>query len=417
VKERSIFTFAWNNSKVVLVLGLLVTLLAGSVYSQQPPATTPTQASTTTQATTPPTPSPAVTEAEAIQRRLARARALAAAHLLTAAVSELETLRTQTTEETVRDVARIMLMDIHLEQADYTRALALLEETFTARNAQSESSIRAYYTLAGQSVKGSRSHLDRYRSFGINVADKDLPSEATSDLDRMRHLLERVAAQAKEINNENAQSTEAVALLEDVANVRGTLARNREERQHWQRERENARQKLVASETRLASLRGAAIARPSTIPASSSTASRNNAGVNNSSGAPATTSSPSAPTTSQPTNPRQSASPSNTSGQGVAANVPTSGQPLEVGSLIERAKERVSPKYPQTARAARITGVVTVYLVIDESGTVTMVKSSTGPQMLRSAAEDAARRWKFQPTMVEGQPVRVAGFINFNFTL
>ena len=81
------------------------------------------------------------------------------------------------------------------------------------------------------------------------------------------------------------------------------------------------------------------------------------------------------------------------------------------------ATQKVNPSYPQTARMAHITGLVTVYLEIDENGVVKTVNSTNGPQLLRQAAEDAARRWKFRPTVVDGQPVRVQGFINFNFTL
>ena len=64
-----------------------------------------------------------------------------------------------------------------------------------------------------------------------------------------------------------------------------------------------------------------------------------------------------------------------------------------------------------------MTGIVTVYLEVDEKGAVTTVHRVNGPQLLKPAAEDAVRRWKFRPTLVDGQPVRVLGFINFNFTL
>lgn len=62
-------------------------------------------------------------------------------------------------------------------------------------------------------------------------------------------------------------------------------------------------------------------------------------------------------------------------------------------------------------------GVVTVYLEVDEKGLVVAVPRTEGPQMLKKAAEDAARKWKFRPTMIDGQPVRVTGFISFNFVL
>ena len=69
------------------------------------------------------------------------------------------------------------------------------------------------------------------------------------------------------------------------------------------------------------------------------------------------------------------------------------------------------------AKMARITGVVTVYIEVDENGKVTSVHRTNGPEVLKQPAEDAARRWKFKPTVIEGHAVRVSGFINFNFTL
>jgi protein TonB len=97
--------------------------------------------------------------------------------------------------------------------------------------------------------------------------------------------------------------------------------------------------------------------------------------------------------------------------------MPADGSPLQVGSLLPKATDKPAPTYPSSARNARITGRVTVYLMLDEKGAVSKVERTDGPELLRGAATDAARRWKFRPTVVNGQPVRVSGFINFNFTL
>ncbi|MCA1616091.1 MAG: energy transducer TonB [Acidobacteria bacterium] len=60
---------------------------------------------------------------------------------------------------------------------------------------------------------------------------------------------------------------------------------------------------------------------------------------------------------------------------------------------------------------------MTVFLLIDEKGAVEAVRGTDGPELLRRAAEDAARRWKFRQTIIEDKPVRVSGFISFNFAL
>lgn len=350
---------------------------------------------------------PAPTDAEAMNRRLARARALTAAHNLTSAAFELDAIRTTTTDDVMRDVARIMLIGIYLEQADYGRAQYLLDETYKARSRANEGSCRSYFAVAGQSVNGVRAHLDRFRGLGLNIGNKDLPSEAVSDLDHVRSLLEHVADQAKEIGAEDDKNTDAFALLEDVANVRSSLARDAEEREHWQDEIANARQHLAASETRLASLSGGVA---TTQPSPSLPVARNNPAS-----PPASTESK-APVQTKPSEPISE----NKSGRQVDSNdMNSTGAKVglvNIGSLIEQATQRVNPSYPVFAKTAHVTGIVRVDLVIDEKGSVVSAQSSTGPSMLRQAAIDASKRWKFRPAIRDGKPVSVSGFLNFNFT-
>lgn len=377
--------------------------------------------------------------ADAMQRRVARARALAAAHDLAAAATELDAIHSAATDSSIRDVARIMLMGIYLEQGDYTRAGAVLDGTYKARVAQDENSTRSYFALAGQTVNGARAHLERYREFGINVADKELPPEAVNDLDRLRLLLEHVADQAKNISSEDPKSNDSIALLEDVSSVRGSLARNERERSQWQREFAEARQKLAANETRVATSRGAmprtsaaafaaapsvnnqiitsdnngSRAAASPNPNTRSSASRSNATSAKTKGDAAASRAPEGNASSAVSSTSRDAS-STAAKQTAAAN--PNGL-LDVGSLIDKATQKISPSYPPTAKSARVAGVVTVYLVVDEKGAVTSVERTNGPQLLRLSAQEAARRWKFRPTLVDGQPTRVAGFISFNFAL
>ena len=357
----------------------------------------------------------AAPEADAGQKRLKRARALIAAHKLGAAAAELDAIRIATSDDAVRDVARIMLMSVYLEEGDYMRAQTLLEETYKLRSVQNENSTRTYFALAGQSVNSAREHLGRYRSFGINIADKELPLEAANDLDHMRMLLDRVAEQAREMSVQTEKCFDALGLLEEVANVRAPLARTKQERLQWQREIADVRQKLAASEMRIAS--AGALSVNTASMASSSGASK----------VPATSSPTSAPNHSVDTSARKvtatpdgnSAPPavkSSTPGDSPAGNSAPNDRTVDVGSLIEKATQRVNPSYPQVAKTTRVTGVVKVYLEVDETGAVASVQRTDGPALLRQAATDAARRWKFRPTVVGGQPVRVMGFINFNFT-
>ncbi|HEV3467793.1 MAG TPA: hypothetical protein VG148_00620, partial [Pyrinomonadaceae bacterium] len=216
-------------------------------------------------------PAPAVSETEAAQKRIARARALAAIGKLAAAASELESLRSATADESVRDVSRVLLMSIFVEMPDYARATALLDEAFRARSSGGPggAAAHAYFALAGQTVSAVRAHLERYRLFGLNIADSDLPGEAHGDLDQLRALLERVVEQAKAIGAEQpggssdaARGSDATALLEDAATVRMRVSRHGPDRARWQAEVSDARQRLFASETRIASVSDIPAARP-----------------------------------------------------------------------------------------------------------------------------------------------------------
>lgn len=95
---------------------------------------------------------------------------------------------------------------------------------------------------------------------------------------------------------------------------------------------------------------------------------------------------------------------------------PIAPKSIELGSLVGLAVKMVTPVYPVTARQMSINGQVMVQLTLDETGNVSSVRATTGPQILRAAGEDAARRSKFKPAMIGGQPVKATGFIVYNFT-
>ena len=338
-----------------------------------------------------------------IQHRIQRARALAAAHQLESAASELESVRASVGDVALRNITSIMLMGIYLEEASYPRAQAILEETFQARSAQRDDSIRTYFALAGQAINGVRSHLARYRSSGINTSDADLPDEALNDIERLRALLERMVAQASEITKENPMAYDALALQEDVLGIRLSLARDSDDRDKWETQYAAAREQLASAQIKVATI--------GRFPALASASPK-------------------------VANPLPSKKPSEESSGGVStgssqAAQPTPGQPgttgtpetksdevktLYTGALSGRETKRLTPSYPSQARMTGVTGVVRVNVTVDEKGKVS-VNSSEGPILLRQAAEDAARGWGFPPTIVAGKAVRISGFIDFEFKL
>jgi protein TonB len=62
-------------------------------------------------------------------------------------------------------------------------------------------------------------------------------------------------------------------------------------------------------------------------------------------------------------------------------------------------------------------GAVVVEVTIDENGSVIAASAISGHPLLKDAAVSAARRWKFKPTKLSGQPVKVIGTITFNFQM
>lgn len=91
--------------------------------------------------------------------------------------------------------------------------------------------------------------------------------------------------------------------------------------------------------------------------------------------------------------------------------------PIEVGALTQYATRTASPVYPRMARNMRMTGIVRVDVVVDERGEVVEVQNTDGPSLLKRAARDAIRKWKFKPFERDGQPVRAVGYVSFNFSL
>ncbi|HWW76263.1 MAG TPA: energy transducer TonB, partial [Pyrinomonadaceae bacterium] len=92
-------------------------------------------------------------------------------------------------------------------------------------------------------------------------------------------------------------------------------------------------------------------------------------------------------------------------------------KPVSGGILNGRALSLPPPSYPETAKRARASGLVEVEVVIDINGKVISAKAVRGPSLLLQAAEMAARLARFTPTLLSGQPVRVVGLINYNFSL
>jgi protein TonB len=92
---------------------------------------------------------------------------------------------------------------------------------------------------------------------------------------------------------------------------------------------------------------------------------------------------------------------------------------IRVGGQVESAKLIFQPKpeYPPLAKMARIQGTVRLEAIISKDGTIQDLKVVSGHPLLVKAALEAVQRWRYQPTLLNGEPVEVVTEIDVNFTL
>lgn len=78
---------------------------------------------------------------------------------------------------------------------------------------------------------------------------------------------------------------------------------------------------------------------------------------------------------------------------------------------------RVQPVYPVLARQSGIQGVVVLHAIIDRDGRVSELRVISGHPLLVKAAIDAVNQWRYQPTLLNGEPVEVETTITVSFVL
>jgi periplasmic protein TonB len=98
---------------------------------------------------------------------------------------------------------------------------------------------------------------------------------------------------------------------------------------------------------------------------------------------------------------------------------PSTPKRIRVGGQVENAKLMFQPKpeYPPLAKMARIQGTVRLEALISKDGTIQDLKTLSGHPLLVKAALEAVSRWRYQPTLLNGEPVEVVTEIDVNFTL
>jgi TonB family protein len=87
------------------------------------------------------------------------------------------------------------------------------------------------------------------------------------------------------------------------------------------------------------------------------------------------------------------------------------------GIMAANPMEWHPPTYPRLASLARVQGPVFLQAIISGRGTVESVHVIKGPYLLRRAAADTVRTWRYKPYFLNGKPIDVATIVTIDFVL
>jgi protein TonB len=102
-----------------------------------------------------------------------------------------------------------------------------------------------------------------------------------------------------------------------------------------------------------------------------------------------------------------------------SSHVIAAGQRLKVGGQVKAPIQvvKVNPIYPKDAQDGGIQGVVILDIVVGEDGSVIDTEVVRSVPELDQAAIDAVIQWKYEPTLLNGEPVEIEFAVTINFTL
>ena len=101
--------------------------------------------------------------------------------------------------------------------------------------------------------------------------------------------------------------------------------------------------------------------------------------------------------------------------------VPVSPTRVRIGGNVQAAKiqYKVTPIYPEDCKAERVEGIVLLNAVISKEGEVLTLEpvNQFVDSRLRESAVSAVKLWRYQPTLLNGNPMEVTTQIEVSFTL
>jgi TonB family protein len=100
--------------------------------------------------------------------------------------------------------------------------------------------------------------------------------------------------------------------------------------------------------------------------------------------------------------------------------VRASSGPIRIGGNVQLAKllQQVNPIYPADLQAQGIEGTVLLSAIVSKDGTPASLtaQNTVNPEFV-NAAKDAVSQWRYQPTLLNGEPVEVLTTITIEFKL
>jgi len=92
---------------------------------------------------------------------------------------------------------------------------------------------------------------------------------------------------------------------------------------------------------------------------------------------------------------------------------------IRQGGQVQAAKlvNKITPMYPSLARQTRLSGTVRLHAIIAKDGTIQSLDVVSGPPLLQASALEAVKQWRYQPTLLNGEPVEVETTIDVIFSL
>jgi len=92
-------------------------------------------------------------------------------------------------------------------------------------------------------------------------------------------------------------------------------------------------------------------------------------------------------------------------------------QTISLGRIDSRVINIPKPVYPAEAKDAKISGVVTALVVVDETGKVIWARVRNGPALLQAAVKTVVCQARLKPFRVNGAFVKSNGIITYKFEL